>query len=221
MIKTKKIKRPGTLQALAYEKIKGLLVSGQLDFDEIYSANQFAVILGVSRTPIREALLQLTAEGMLISVQGRGFKIREHSEKEIMDFFEARKMIEAYVIERLVKEMTEKDLEDLESTLAEMKKSAESGDSIGFLEADKTFHMSFVHRYKNRLLETTMENIRNLISIFGGKALTSPGRIQEVINEHHNILEALYKKDKKKAVQSMNYHLDVTEKSLLENLQRV
>ncbi len=218
MIKVKKIKRPGTLQALAYENIKGLLVSGQLDFDEIYSANQFAVILGVSRTPIREALLQLTTEGMLISVQGRGFKIKEHSEKEIMDFFEARKMIEAYVIERLVKDMTEKDLKDLENTLIEMRKYAESGDSVGFLEADKTFHMSFVHRYKNRLLETTMENIRNLISIFGGKALASPGRFQKVINEHHNILEALHKKDKNKAVQSMKYHLDVTEKSLLENL---
>ena len=217
MIKIKKIKRPGTLQALAYEKIKGLLVSGQLNFDEIYSANQFAANLGVSRTPIREALLQLTAEGMLISVQGRGFKIKEHSEKEIMDFFEARKMIEAYVIERLVNDLTEKELEGLESTLAEMRRSAEKGDSIGFLEADKTFHMSFVHRYKNQLLETTMENIRNLISIFGGKALTSPGRIQEVINEHHNILEALYKKDKNKAVQSMNYHLVATEKSLLED----
>ena len=126
-------------------------------------------------------------------------------------------MIEAYVIERLAKDMTEKDLKNLETTLVEMKKSAERGDSIGFLEADKTFHMSFVHRYKNRLLETTMENIRNLISIFGGKALTSPGRIQEVIDEHNNIMEALYQKDGNKAVQSMNHHLDVTEKSLLED----
>jgi DNA-binding GntR family transcriptional regulator len=218
MIKIEKIKRPGTLQALAYENIKGLLVSGQLDFDEIYSANQFAAKLGVSRTPIREALLQLTAEGMLISVQGRGFKIKEHSEKEIMDFFEARKMIEAYVIERLVNELTEKDLKDLEGILAEMRNSAKSGDSLSFLEADKTFHMSIVHRYKNQLLETTMENIRNLISIFGGKALMSPGRIQEVIDEHYKILEALNKKDKNMAVQSMNYHLVATEKSLLEDL---
>ena len=62
-----KIERPGTLQALAYDKIKGLMIAGELDFDSIYSANQFAEILGVSRTPVREALLQLSAEGLLTS----------------------------------------------------------------------------------------------------------------------------------------------------------
>ena len=105
-----KIERPGTLQALAYDKIKGLMIAGELDFDAIYSANQFAEILGVSRTPVREALLQLSAEGLLTSLQGRGFKIKQFSENRVREFFETRQMIESYIIEQMVDANVDLDL---------------------------------------------------------------------------------------------------------------
>lgn len=213
-----KIKRPETLLSLAYDKIKGLLVSGQLNFDEIYSANQFAEMLGVSRTPVREALLQLAAEGLLLPVQGRGFKIKGFSEKEIRDFFEARLMIETYVIGRLVKGMKAADVKPLQISLKQMVQSAQKGDRHGFLEADKAFHMNLIHRYTNRLLESIMENIRNLISILGQKALSSSGRFEEVLQEHQAILEAVKEKDAKKAAKAMSHHLNKTEKTIIETL---
>jgi DNA-binding GntR family transcriptional regulator len=63
-----------------------------------------------------------------------------------------------------------------------------------------------------------MGNIRDFISILGQKALASPGRVQEVIKEHKDILAALHQRDKMEAVRTLKYHLDATEKSLLENL---
>jgi len=215
-----KLELPGTLQNLAYERIKILLINGQLEFDEVYSANQFAEILGVSRTPIREALLQLTAEGFFIFLRGRGFKIKEFSEKEIRDFFETRKMIESYVIEQLVETVTEEDLKPLEDSLKRMLNGHDQEEIYRFLATDKSFHMNLIHRYKNNLLESIMENIRDFISILGQKALTSPGRVKEVIREHQRIVKALRQKDKNKAVQAINDHLDATEKSLIENLHR-
>ena len=213
-----KLEPPGTLQNQSYERIKALLISGQLQFDEVYSANHFAEILGVSRTPVREALLQLSAEGFLVSLRGRGFKIKEFSEKEIQDFFEARKMIEAYVIEQLVDEVSEEDLQSLDDSLEQMINRKEASETYKFLEADKSFHMNLIHRYENSLLESIMGNIRDFISILGQKALASPGRMQEVILEHQAILEALHQKDKIAAVRAIKHHLDATEKSLLENL---
>ena len=213
-----KLELPGTLQNQAYERIKALLINGQLKFDEVYSANHFAEILGVSRTPIREALLQLTAEGFFVSLRGRGFQIKEFSEKEIRDFFEARKMIEAYVIEKLVDEVGEEDLKALDESLEQMINAHQESGPYGFLEADKSFHMNLIHRYENSLLESIMGNIRDFISILGQKALASPGRIQEVIQEHQEILEALHQKDKTATVRAIKDHLDATEKSLLENL---
>ena len=215
-----KLEQSETLQNQAYERIKALLINGQLEFDEVYSANHFAEILGVSRTPVREALLQLTGEGFFISLRGRGFKIKEFSKKQIKDFFEARKMIEAYVIEQLVDQISEEDMKPLDDSLARMLNDHHHSGSYHFLEADKSFHMNLIHRYKNRLLESIMGNIRDFISIFGQKALASSGRTQEVIREHQDILEALYQKDKIKAVRAIKHHLDKTEKSLLENLEK-
>ncbi len=212
-----KIERLGTLQAIAYDKIKGLMIAGGLDFDAIYSANQFAEILGVSRTPVREALLQLCAEGLLTSMQGRGFKIKKFSANRIKEFFETRRMIESYIIERLVDSTIEQDLKELHDSMKQMRKYADKGDIYGFLEADKAFHMNLVRRYGNRLMVSIMENIRDLIAIFGCKALASPGRIHEVIKEHQEIIQALKQTNKQKAVKSIKYHLEATEKSLLEN----
>jgi len=213
------IERPRTLMGLAYEEIKNLLTTGRLEFDTIYSANHFADILRVSRTPVREALLQLTAEGFLVSVQGRGFKIREFSEKEIRDFFETREMIETYVIEHLASRLTEMDFEQLRESSRRMRESADLGTTHAFLEADRDFHMSLVRRYNNLLLESIMEDIRSLISLFGQKALSRAGRTQEVIDEHERVLGALSQKDEKEAVEAMMYHLTTTEKYLLENLK--
>ncbi len=213
-----KLEQPGTLQNQAYERIKALLITGQLEFDKVYSANHFAENLGVSRTPIREALLQLTAEGFFVSLRGRGFKIKEFSKKEIQDFFEARKMIEAYVIEQLVDEVSVTDLKPLDDSIEQMINGHKKSGSYGFLEADKSFHMNLIRRYENSLLESIMGNIRDFISILGQKALASPGRVQEVIREHQDILEALHQKNKIAAVRAIKYHLDATEKSLLENL---
>ena len=140
-----KLELPGTLQNLAYERIKTLLINGQLEFDEVYSANQFAEILGVSRTPIREALLQLTAEGFFISLRGRGFKIKEFSEKEIRDFFETRKMIEAYVIEQLVDAVDEEDLKPLEDSLKRMLNGHDQEEIYRFLDVDKSLIENLHH----------------------------------------------------------------------------
>lgn len=218
MEKVNPIKRPSTLNELAYKEIRNSLVTGQLQFDKIYSANYFAEILEVSRTPVREALLQLTSEGCLISLQGQGFKIKGYSAKEVKDFFETRKMIESYVVERVIASLTEPEVRQLEDCFKSMvEKAKRRGDTYGFLEADRDFHMHLVYRYDNFLLVSIMQNIRNLISIFGGKALSHRERFQEVLDEHGVILEAIKQREKKKAVQSILYHLNTTEKYLLEN----
>jgi DNA-binding GntR family transcriptional regulator len=213
------IKRPAMLNELAYKEIKSLLIKGQLEFNKLYSANQFAELLGVSRTPVREALLQLANEGCLNFVKGQGFKIKEYSEKEIKDFFETRKMIESYVIERLIGASVRLDIKQLEESLKLMSIRAKGGeDTYGFLEADKDFHLTLVQRYNNSLMLSIMQNIRNLISVFGAKALSHKERFEEVIHEHKVILDAIKERNKEKAVEAVTDHLNKTEKYLLEKV---
>lgn len=213
-----KIQHPGTLKNITYENIKELLDSGQIHPDEIYSANHFAEMLGVSRTPAREALLQLEAEGFLVAFKSRGFKIKEFTHKEISDFFEARKIIELHTVSKLVIELTKQDLKQLEDILKLMSRKAAENNAADFLEADKKFHMELIRHHGNLFLVRIAENIRSFISIFGQKAVSRKGRFEEVLHEHQLILDALVDRDQTKALEAINAHLDTTEGYLLEQV---
>jgi len=209
------IKRPDTLKTQAVEWILKLMVAGKLKPDEIYSASYFAQVLGTSRTPTREALLQLTAEGYFISHLGRGFKVREFTEKEIVDFFETRKLIEIHIIKNVQDRLDEGITDFLEDNLKKMIKSADNEDIYQFLDMDKAFHMRLARLYDNSQLTSIMENIRNLMTIMGERALSELKRFSEVIAEHRLIIDTLKEKDFKKAVSAMSNHINVTEKVVL------
>jgi DNA-binding GntR family transcriptional regulator len=211
------LQRPPSLKDAAYRQIKDLLLAGKLQPDQLYSAQFFAEMLGVSRTPVREALLQLAAEGLLNCLDVRGFKIKEFTAKEIRDVTETRALIETHVIAEVAEHLPADDLRRLEQGLRSMASCARKRDDQGFIVADKDFHMVLLRRCDNQHLLAIMENIRNHISIFGLKALRHPARYEEVLREHGAILDALRQHDRKKAVQAMAHHLATTQEYLLGN----
>jgi len=210
----KQLKRPETLKSQVVEWIMELMASGQLELDKVYSANHFAKAMGISRTPVREALLQLTSDGYFVSLLGRGFQLRKFSEKEITDFFETRKLIETYIIEHIEELLTEDFIQILEDNLHQMIKFAAKEDITKFLQTDKTFHMSLVNLYNNTQFVAIMENIRNLMITMGEQALGRPERLPEVISEHRLIIDALSQKDFKTAVEAMFDHITTTEQKV-------
>jgi GntR family transcriptional regulator, rspAB operon transcriptional repressor len=215
MLDVSPIDRPQSLKDLAYTKIRASLVRGQMDPDSVYSAAQFAETLGVSRTPIREALLQLVAEGFLVVVEQKGFRLRRFTEKEIREIFETRRLIETYAAEKLTGTLTDEDVRGLKATIKQMASLAADGDTAGFLEADRAFHMSIINRLDNRMLATIMETIRGQVTLFALKAIAYPGRSTEILREHGEILETLRGKDPKKSVRAVVDHLETTEKYVL------
>jgi DNA-binding GntR family transcriptional regulator len=213
------ISRPETLKEKAYEQIRKMLSSGELAISGLTSTTQLAETLKVSRTPVREALLQLVSEGFLKAVDGRGFIIRTFSEKEIQDFFEARRIIEIYVVEQLVGLLKPKDFLALEKALERMQALACNESSFAFLDADRDFHMYLVQSYNNQYLESITNQIRTHISILGNKAISGRQSLDRVLDEHQQILEALRMADKAKAVAAMDFHLTATEKRILQRMK--
>jgi DNA-binding GntR family transcriptional regulator len=209
------LQRPGSLKDLAYREIKRQLVSGRLQHDRIYSALHFGEQLGISRTPAREALLQLAHEGFLICLDVRGFKIKEFSEKEIRDVFETRQVIEAYAVDRAAGELSAQDRKHVQECLREMAARTAEENIVSFLEADKEFHLALVRCTNNVHLISIMEKMRDYLSIFGVKVLAQSGRSQEVLREHQRIVTALNRGDRGKAVAAIRDHLTITEKYLL------
>jgi DNA-binding GntR family transcriptional regulator len=195
-----------------------LLVTGKLERGALYSASTFADSLGVSRTSIREALLELSAEGYLVAHDGKGFRVKDLSEKEIRDFFETRRIIELYVIERVIAAQPVGCLNELRAQQRRMEENFAAGDKSAFLDADKAFHLHLIHCHQNRHLTTVMNNIRDLISILGHEAIVREGRAEKVLAEHQAVLDAIASGDPVRAVDAMRIHLEATENFLLAHL---
>jgi DNA-binding GntR family transcriptional regulator len=209
-----RIIRRGSLKDLAYQEIKGLLVSGKLTPDRLYSAQHFAQLLGVSRTPVREALLRLANEGFLVCREVKGFQIKDFSRKEVQDVLETREVIETHVVQRLAGRLTAADLSRLEQCHQQMLTCAADGDETRFLDADQEFHMTLIRRCGNHHLLAIMENIRSQIALFGLKILGHSKDFADIIQEHSDILKALGGTDRNEAVHAMRRHLAATEDRL-------
>lgn len=207
------IPRPETLKDLVYRRIRGLLLSGRLPVQEIHSANQLADKLGVSRTPVREALLQLTAEGFLEPLKGRGYRMRKFGSREIGELFEVRQLIEGHVVQKVARRTggDTSRLAPLEQAMDGMKKAEAKGDEGAFLEADEAFHRALLSQQENRQLNALLENLRACVVLLGHAALTREGRMREVRAEHERILDALRKGDAAAAARAMQAHLAATE----------
>ncbi|HTL53439.1 MAG TPA: GntR family transcriptional regulator [Planctomycetota bacterium] len=217
MIRVRPLKRAQTLKDMAYDQVKLLLRAGKMSGDSIYSANQLADSLGVSRTPVREALLQLSAEGLLKPIGSKGFRMRRYSRREINDTFEARKAIECWVVEQLAGNRG-CDLKKLAAAFDAMADAAAKANVNAFMLADERFHLELVHAQGNSVLAGVMENVRDRISVLGYQVLSIEGRMAEVLGEHRRILEALQHNDPARARQSMANHLDTTQQQLTKNL---
>ncbi len=208
-----------TLKESAYDEIKKIIIAGKISPRIFYSANHFASMLGISRTPVREAVMQLESEGFLVLHNGKGFQIKESSVKEIHDFFEARKILETYLVKNFALKMEVSDLEYLQTELEIMKKYSRDGDSVGFIESDKNFHAYFMKKSSNQFLTNIMGSLQELITILGIKTVQKLERKDDVIAEHQKILDALKNKNVDGAVKALSDHLDNTENLLISQVK--
>jgi len=214
------IKRTDTLKVKAYKKIKELITTGQLKFGNIYSSNQLAEVLGVSRTPVREALMQLANEGFLTTELGLGYKLKEIPEKKVIEIMEALQLIETYIFKRAVSMVKDEDINKMENILNTMRQIKER-DLHAFFETDKAFHMVYVHRYSNAELEGVIKRFRDIIQMFAEMVFSPHGRrIENVIREHEDLLMAIKEKQKYKSIEILVNHLESAREYTIDNIKK-
>ena len=95
------ISRAKSLKEQAYEKLKELIITGALEPGELHNEKRLAEALGVSRTPVREALLELSRESMVAFVPGKGVEICKFTTEQVREVFEIRRIIEGYIIKKI------------------------------------------------------------------------------------------------------------------------
>ena len=216
MPKLQAITPPQPLAKIAYEALRESIQNSQLVPGEIYNEMNLAKELGISKTPVREALLELSAQGLVTFLPRKGVIVNHYTRRDIEEIFELRKAIELAAIEKVAKASPPCDPHRIEKTLKDQKIAFKKKDFLSYMNADRLFHTTISELTGNQRFVTVVENIRDMIHLMGIQALLLEGRGEKVIAEHEKVLEAIKEGDPELARKTLEYHLYQSKKAVLE-----
>lgn len=203
--------RPNTLTSMAKESIRVRVVTGEITAGQIYSVPALAGVLGVSATPVREAMLELASEGLVEAVPNRGFRVVELSQHDLDEIFQVRLMLEVPASEQVASlGLTAADQAHFLYLVSEIEERAASGDTVGFLAADREFHLGILATLGNSRLIEIVGRLRDQARLYGLPTLAQQGGLRESAHEHREILDALHRHDGTKVAAIMAHHLKQT-----------
>jgi DNA-binding GntR family transcriptional regulator len=202
--------RQTSFREQAREVIRASIVGGELVPGEVYSATTLSIRLGVSQTPIREALLDLANDGLVEPVRNRGFRILTVADADLDEISELRIMIEVPAMRRVVEKASNADLDALEGPLTALEWAAERNELAGFLRADREFHLELLGLAGNRRLVRLAGQLRDQTRLTGLKAIADSGHLFSSAEEHRLILDALRARDVHRAESLARGHLEHT-----------
>ncbi|GHC46790.1 GntR family transcriptional regulator [Streptomyces cinnamoneus] len=187
--------------------LRAALISGELRPGEVYSAPGLAEDFGISATPVREAMLDLAREGLVEPVRNKGFRVTEVNERDLDQYTEIRTLIEVPMTGRVTRIATAEDLEVLRPVAEEIVRAAREHDLIGYLEADRQFHLSLLALSGNERLVETVSDLRKRSRLYGLTALDQRGELIPSAEEHLELLDLMLAGDAKGAEKCMARHL--------------
>ncbi len=209
--------KPGALSEWAYRAIKDEVLHLRIPPGRQLRIEELASQLGISRTPVREALFKLERDGLVQIVPRVGFYVSELTQHDLRELFELREILESRAAERAAQNLTESELEHLQELLVEGTAAVEQGNLARYLEIDIEFHNQLIQHADNRHLIAMMESVRDLTFRERVFSLRSPGNVRATLAEHRSILAALQHRDGTLAGQLMAQHL----RAASERLQHV
>ncbi|WP_254709527.1 GntR family transcriptional regulator [Streptomyces lunaelactis] len=187
--------------------LRAALISGELRPGEVYSAPGLAEDFGVSATPVREAMLDLAREGLVEPMRNKGFRVTEVNERDLDQYTEIRTLIEVPMVGRITRSASREDLEALRPVAEEIVRAARDHDLIGYLEADRQFHLTLLGLSGNERLVETVGVLRKRPRLYGLTALDERDQLLPSAEEHLELLDLMLAGDAQAAEACMTRHL--------------
>jgi len=196
------------LRDVVFHTLRQAILRGNLKPGERLMEIQLAQKLGVSRTPIREAIRKLELEGLVLTIPRRGAEVAEITEKNMQDVLEVRKSLEALATQLACERMTEADIEELKQKNVEFQVSLATKDVTKIAEADVQFHDVIFTATDNQRLIQLLNNLREQMYRFRVEHLKNEDWHPQLIAEHNEIIKYLETRQKEKAMEIINRHID-------------
>lgn len=201
---------PANLRQQAADVIRASIVGGELEPGEIYSAPALAERLGVSATPVREAMIDLVRDGLVEPVRNRGFRVRVVDDEALDEISELRRLLEVPAMGLIIQRADDHALMQLFEKVTAIERAAADRDVAAFLLADRDFHLGLLALAENSRLVELVAQLRNQTRLTGIKRLAESGRLMASALEHRPLLEAVCRRDAAAAQELMLRHLQHT-----------
>jgi DNA-binding GntR family transcriptional regulator len=199
--------------------VRASIIGGGLVSGGLYSVAELAETLEVSRTPVREALIELATRGMVRFERNRGVRILGTSIDDLQEIFDIRLMLEVPAARRAVARMRPSDIKSLRGRLQSMERAAGAGDVDRLWVHDRQFHRALMVASGNRRLAEYVDTLRDMVLVRG---VTTAGRarsLEEIVAEHRAIFERVEAGDPDGTAAVMRAHIEETARLLIAQEQ--
>ncbi|MBC8171280.1 MAG: GntR family transcriptional regulator [Anaerolineae bacterium] len=204
---------------VAYERIKDALKHAGLNPGEPLSEPGLSRLLGISRTPIREALQQLAQEGLVQVIPGRAVTVASRSLNDVLDVVHVRSLLEPELARLAADNATARQIELLQTAIRGMEQAMQDDDYAAWSKADNIFHEVIGQACPNQLLGENVVMLRNRVHHLANMdSKVNPVRLAACTAEHRQVVEAIARHDGKAAEQAMREHLARLRESLFARL---
>lgn len=204
------------LTTLAYKSIKRHILEGKLGYDVRLTEESLSKQLGISKSPVREALNGLQNEGLIRIEPRRGAYLRRFSIKEVQDLYNLREALESYAVS--VAKISPQLIEELRSSIERTGQFLKADDRIRHIEEDTQFHGTIARATDNMELCRVLENVQNQIWLF--RCQTYDLSSSSAPQAHMAILKAFEEADREKAILAMREHIGHVRQRLINFLQQ-
>lgn len=196
------------LRDVVFNTLREAILKGELKPGERLMELQLAAKLGVSRTPIREAIRMLEQEGLAVTIPRKGAEVAKMTEKDMEDVLEIREALDELAAKTACTRITEEQLQALERIRDEFVESTRSCDVKRIAEADVSFHDVIYEATGNPKLVNMLNNLREQIYRYRVEYLKEEKNYPVLIAEHERIVEALHAHNQDEVVSAMHSHIE-------------
>ena len=207
------------LRDVVFNTLRQAILKGELVAGERLMEKQLAERMGVSRTPVREAIRKLELEGLVVMIPRKGAEVAQITEKDIKDVLEVRGTLEALAVKLACEKMTEEEIQELIKVKEEFAEAAKNHNTESVIKKDVEFHDLIFHATDNEKLIQIINNLREQIYRFRVKYIFEMKDYTPLADEHEEIVASIIHKDQQKAEEIALRHIKNQEETVIEQLR--
>jgi len=195
------------LRSSVTEALRTAVIVGDLVEEEVYSAPMLAAQLGVSATPVREAMMTLAREGLVEPVKNKGFRVTAMTMHDLEQQTQVRQLLEAPAMRAVAGRIPQSDLDALRELADEIQSAAQRSDLVEYLSGDLRFHSHLLGHTRNDQLTALCTSLRGRTRLRALRTLAESGQLIHSAREHHQLLDLLAHGDGAGAYQLTLQHI--------------